>query len=124
MFSIRASSSCFSLDRAHERRNLFQTGELGGAPAAFSRDNLVLPGWEFGYGDRLNQTIGADGLCELLELLRVKRLARLSPPGLNLIDRDALKIFEMLGQGRFGRWRRFWGLLAWGNMPVGRPCGQ
>ena len=78
--------------------NLSKSCQAGGAPAAFPRNNLIIPVAGFPDGEGLNHAMNADGFCQRLQLLLIKILTGLVGVWLHPVQGQLLK-GAVLGSG-------------------------
>jgi hypothetical protein len=82
-----------------DRRHTKKLGALSGAPSALAGNKLI-PGTNFPYNKRLNDTAGPDGLSELLKRVFDKPGSRLKRAGIDQVDIDLERSAD-----NAGRWR-------------------
>ena len=67
-----------------------QLRHLRRAPSAFTRDNFERPIIAAAYDQRLDNALFADRVCKIIQILRIKPLARLLRIGRNLFNSNIL----------------------------------
>ena len=75
---------------ADNDRKFMQLRHLRRAPSAFTRDNFERPIITAAYDQRLDNPFFANRVCKIIQILRIKPLARLLRIGRNLFNRNIL----------------------------------